>query len=114
MKVRNGFVSNSSSSCFVCNTEMSTEEMSEKLHALYDFWVAWDGDTESWYGNSFESMFDEPYEMSKEQAEEMNEGWGSNIKEGDKIIDSASDNSIPWGLMDLIENKFEARRIHLG
>ncbi len=42
MKIRSGFVSNSSSSSFIVNTEHSIEEVKNLLTILLDFYKQWD------------------------------------------------------------------------
>lgn len=36
------------------------------------------------------------------------------VNDGDILIDSVGDNSIPWGLMDSLENLGAFRRYHIG
>jgi len=40
--------------------------------------------------------------------------WGYIVKKGDIIVYSASDNSIPWEVMNIVEDMLNANRIHLG
>jgi hypothetical protein len=41
-------------------------------------------------------------------------GYGLEIKKGDIILESASDNSVPWALMESIETTLHATRRHIG
>ena len=40
--------------------------------------------------------------------------YGIKVKEGDILLESASDNSVPYEIWDRIENILNARRYHLG
>jgi hypothetical protein len=40
--------------------------------------------------------------------------WGFSVKAGDILLRSESDNSIPYGLFDIIKKTFNAERRHLG
>jgi len=111
MKKRMGFVSNSSSSSFICDTKMSPEAAKEKLVMMLDFYNEFND-----YDLVFESVFDEPFIATKEYAESS---WAEYYKdiakaEGKLIIEGASDNSIPYDLFDMIKSKFNATRCHLG
>ena len=112
MKTRLCFVSNCSSSSFVCTSEHTKEEVTKWLEFLTDFWTEW-----SMLNVDFLDMFELPFEATKSYIREMNNDWGplyQPIQEGQIIIESYRDNSIPYELFDLIERKFEAFRIHRG
>jgi len=111
MKKRMGFVSNSSSSSFICDTKMSSEEAKDKLVILLDFYNEFNDED-----LCFESVFDEPFIATKEYAESGLAKYHSGIAtaEGKLVIESATDNSIPYSLFDMIESKFNATRCHLG
>ena len=113
MKIRNGFVSNSSSESFLCRTNYTVEETKNILQKMLDFY------NEIFKIElTFEDVFVMPYISTKEYLEDMKD-YDSylNFKENDVgrvVIDSMSDNSIPYPLFDMIEEKFDAERIHLG
>ena len=113
MKVRTGFVSNSSSSSFVCQTDMSMLLIERTMHKLIDLY-------EDAVGVCSEEKLFEVIEGSKAY-DEMLKDWdyldcygvdGTTV--GKIIIESASDNSIPYELFDLIKTIFKAERLHLG
>jgi hypothetical protein len=112
MKIRSGFVSNSSSSSFVCKTKMTVEEVEESLHQLLDFYNEFCG-----LNLEFDEVFKKPFFPDKNFVKEMNEGWShlyNKYSEDKMVIESTDDNSIPYVLFDLIEEKFDAGRNHLG
>lgn len=111
MKIRNGFVSNSSSSSFICKTDLSVTEVSEKLHKIHQLYCEIYDDE-----SSFTDCYEEPLYLTDAEKKEYFKYWTTHyeIPEGNIIINSASDNSIPFDLFDMIENAFNARRIHLG
>ncbi len=110
MKLRVGFVSNSSSASFICDVTMSAEEVETKLRKILE------GYNQMMEENHvFENVFRAPYVAGKI----VHEGWEDsypefNDCEGKIIIDSADDNSIPYPLFDIIESKFNAVHCHLG
>lgn len=110
MKIRTGFVSNSSSSSFICNTKMTVEEVTESLQIMLDFY------------NKINDM-NLPFDCVFEPPFIADETYGNNWKyhypemsraSGKVIIHSDSDNTIPYELFEFIESKFDARRFHLG
>ena len=111
MKIRSGFVSNSSSSSFICDTHMSPGEVEYKLRELLDFYNKM---FERCF--EFEEVFEEPFRddtgIWKKEIEDYIAG--SIETKGKIIINSRSDNSIPWEIVDFIENLFNGYRIHLG
>ena len=124
MKIRNGFVSNSSSSSFICRKKMTLSQAEDKLRMIIDLF-------ESEY--EFEKVFAQPYKGSKKYNEEL-KLWDYLGKEdrndkfdilnpnrtqvkttiGRIIIDSADDNSIPYEMFETIEAVFDAIRLHMG
>jgi hypothetical protein len=124
MKIRTGFVSNSSTSSFVCDTEMSLSEIKLKLKMIVDFARNMDLISPQSF---FKDIFKKPFIADKKYAKNISHYIEvykdnslidiSNKKEdifGKIIIESASDNTIPYELFDLIEFIFKGERIHLG
>jgi len=110
MKLRNGFVSNSSSSCFVCNTDMTVEQVKDKLADLLEVHNEYTSDC-----LQFDNVFLDPFIADKNFCEEdWRSDYGLGNAEGKILIVSTSDNSIPYEMFDYIESKFDARRIHCG
>lgn len=109
MKIRSGFVSNSSSSSFVLDTKLSLEEITVKLHMLLDFYNDFfDQELE------FDEVFRKPFIANKVYSTQMKESWGYTCEVGKKVIESAWDNSIPYALFEMIREKFDGYRNHLG
>ena len=115
MKIRLGFVSNSSSEAFICGTwgdcKYSIEETIKILQKMLNFY----NDLEE-KNLSFETVFETPRMGDKEDEKLLVNGWDvSEWKIKDKmIIYSQDDNSIPFMLFEMISQKFNAERIHLG
>ena len=123
MKIRNGFVSNSSSSCFVCNPMGGLEdyakdyenytagEATEILQKMLDF-----------YNDILDENleFDEAFEVKIAEEEdikflkEWDDNWVRERVEGKLLIYSACENTIPYELFEFISAKFHAWREHLG
>ena len=120
MKIRNGFVSNSSSSCFICNyygdsKDYTVEKATAILQEMVDFHniTMKEGD----FKQDFNDMFGDIY-IGEKGFKGCLQGWEDyyNIDDtdGKLIISSACDNSIPCYMQELIEEKFNAKRLHLG
>lgn len=115
MKIRSGFVSNSSSSSFVCRTDNSVEDVEAELAALLQFYNAWMEEDEE-----YNEVFGEVVSMKPGFLPYTEQGWGirkweqANIDKSKLVIRSACDNTIPYSLWELIERKYNAFRIHRG
>jgi hypothetical protein len=113
MKIRSGFVSNSSSSSFICSTKMNLDQVRNKLNIMVEMYNRLFDAQET-----FDSMFEDPYVISRINIEGYKKTisyfGGGRVAIGDTIINSTDDNSIPWMLHTAIEDLFHANRIHLG
>lgn len=114
MKVRIGFISNSSASCFICATygthKYTRKETVAILQKMLDFYNDLEGEN-----LSFKKVFMFPKKATQKDIDLLSD-WAieeSRVK-GKTLIYSRQDNSIPWMLFGLIEDKFVAERIHLG
>jgi len=115
MKTRLGFVSNSSSSSFICNTLIDIIGVRNLLQAMLDLYNQATKKDFDQRVRSFNDVFDEPY-IAREIP---HQGWISYYPQladsiGKVIIDSASDDSIPYCLEEMISEVFDATRLHLG
>ncbi len=110
MKIRIGLVSNSSSSSFVCNTKLTLREVRQRLIELVSFYDLFCDKDIGYY-----EMFIDPYIADLTYISSIKDYTDSIYGIlGSVIIDSTSDNTIPYILFDLIEAAFDAHRIHLG
>ena len=123
MKIRNGFVSNSSSSCFICDShygkKYTPEQAKEILIEMTDAYNT----IFSLYNNEFEKVrydevFEDPRYVNQSDIDMLRQ-FHRDVKEDsidkDLVIYSVSDNTIPRALFDMIEEKFHCwDRIHLG
>jgi hypothetical protein len=114
MKRRTGFISNSSTSCFICAVygehKYNRKETVAILQKMLDFYNDLEGEN-----ISFKKAFMFPKKATKEDVDLL-KNWDIDKSrvEGQTLIYSRDDNSIPWMLFGLIEAKFNAERIHLG
>lgn len=106
MKTRNGFVSNSSTSSFVCNVKMTSDELEEKLRLLVKFYNEFTGQE-----RVFEDMFEPPFVGSKETVEYL--GFDEDKCLGKLIVMGVGDNSVPYELHEFIEEALNAVRYHI-
>ena len=84
-------ITNSSSEIFVCNTDKSIEAVKSILKELL-----------------------EVYNKGTERDLEFNDCFYIENNDGEVVIGSVYDNSIPYSLFDIIEDFFSADRSHLG
>ena len=111
MKIRLGFVSNSSSEAFICRSGYSVEETKAILQKMLTF-----------HNEMFDSNldFDDAFEYPRIVTEEdikLLEDYGNRLDKTDKesvFILSKGDNTIPYSMLDMISRKFDAYRTHLG
>ena len=121
MKLRFGFVSNSSTSSFVCRTKLSIPEIKKKLELMLDTYAKlMDVPEEELSRYKYEYVFQEPREGS-EADDRMYAGYDGlsdiypdETSVGKIIIEGSADNAVPYPLFEWIENIFQGNRIHLG
>lgn len=129
MKIRTGFVSNSSSSSFICNAfdyegyepkELTVEIVISKLKTMIEMYNKME-DTNLSYEDAIGSVG-----LGDEEIASYLKGYGQHgYSIGDRdwtlddiknkiVIMSAGDNAIPYELFELIKSSFDAERVHLG
>lgn len=110
MKIRSKFVSNSSSSSFICGEEITLEQATETMKKLVEF------------AKTFDISFsEEDYEIYQ-ASEGFGYGWEDYygqyirkaIEEKRIIIEDECDNAIPYYFYELISGLLKARRLHFG
>lgn len=110
MKIRQGFVSNSSSSSFICNTTFSVEKIQEMLQMLLNVYNECRE-----FPLSYHDVFMDVGIVNKDYLPHWQNQYSKIRKSlGCKYIQSACDNSIPYGMYEFIEEVFNAERLHLG
>lgn len=125
-------ITNSSTELFICDTSKTLEEVKQIIQDQWNLFVLLQ-----------KNMHDIPYQLSDmkneldvfeilevkqiddtfiEKAKKHKEKWGFDLydgyaielNKGDIWVEGITDNSIPFEFFDIIENTFNARRIHLG
>ena len=94
MKVRGGFVSNSSSSSFLIKTDMSKKEIKELLQNVLDIHNKYIRENKTKL--AYEDVYSELYD----------------IPGGRTVIETNGDNSIPYWISEFLEMKFNVLSIH--
>jgi hypothetical protein len=108
-------ITNSSTELFVCNTNKDIEYIKELLQELLDLY---NKGTDEYL--LYEDVFNDPFIYTKEMFLKVdpeykyNYGYEKEENLGKIIIRGTSDNSIPYGLFDLIEIFFSTDKYHLG
>jgi len=111
-------ITNSSTEVFICDTKKTLVEVKELLQGLLLVYSRGVFDHEDWNGGlDFDTVFN--VRVAGDNIEDTEYSWWEeeykiNYKKGDIIIESASDNSIPYPFFEMIEHIFEAERRHLG
>ena len=119
MKIRIGFVSNSSSEAFICPEDMnlSLEQVREILMEMVNAYNKIYGmhNNEEIEEISFDETFDGPKMIDSKDIKLFKDFdyWATPTSK-QMVIYSFEDNSIPYGIMEMIESRFNADRIHLG
>lgn len=115
MKLRTGFVANSSSEAFICNTKLDIGTIKRKLEELLSVYTN-SGEYEKHDEKpEYDDVFGEIYIGGKSDNENFSYFHGGTLDiDGKIIIPSASDNSIPYNMFSMIEHMFNAERVHLG
>ena len=111
MKIRSGYVSNSSTSSFICETDLDPIQVKAKLIDLLEMYNDFMGEE-----LFFDAVFEDPFIADSSYCEG---GWADYYKavkaaKGKVIIHSACDNTIPDELWEFIIRKFNATRCHFG
>ena len=124
MKIRLGFVSNSSSEAFICVTNKDPKVISQELRDLLAVYNRMTGQSYRFSGVFKEPDKSENIPLGVIQAyvsdHKQNPPLFTNLKDdwndlrGKIIIESAEDNSIPYALFEIIEEAYNATRLHLG
>jgi hypothetical protein len=124
MKIRNAFVSNSSSESFICKRRYNLEEVEAKLRKIIDMYneiMPTDDSTSGISRKCYDDVFRNPIEMRgseiHKELEVLTDPYYKKEFQSNEtyiVIDSAYDNSIPYVLYDLIEEAFDAVRLHQG
>jgi len=117
MKVRRGFVSNSSSSSFLIRTTDSIAEVRQFLENCIKF-----GNDNGLTDNdscSYDLFFEEPVDIKcdidfVEDIKYYLKEYDVNIEDYDIAVNSAGDNSIPYWMWEISRAKYCCRRVHLG
>lgn len=135
MKIRIGFVANSSSSSFICNNnaKFSIGDVKNILVNIFELYKIVVTAKRLDFSETFEEMFEEPFIVGNETCDYVKHIWSwkkadkdcfgcdpfygiKNKKDliGKLIINSAGDNAIPCEFFEFIEYVFDGKRVHLG
>ena len=107
-------ITNSSTELFVCDTDKSIETVETILREKLKQFSALT-DREYVYEECFDPVFIYTQEMAdKAIADEYAWGYEGQATVGKIIIESASDNTIPYDLWDRINDLFDGQNHHLG
>lgn len=107
-------ITNSSTELFVCDTDKSIETVETILREKLKQYSAL-ADREYVYEECFDPVFIYTQEMAdKAAADEYSWGYEGQATVGKIIIESASDNTIPYDLWDRINDLFDGQNHHLG
>ena len=112
MKARMAHVSNSSTDSFICRAEYTVYHATQILTEMLDYYNKL-FNTEL----KFENVFKNP-RLGTEKCYIDHSDFSDCLQReeiiGKLIIQGKEDNSIPYALFELISQKFNANRIHMG
>lgn len=116
MKIRSGFVSNSSSSSFVFNSPLSTEEIENALKASIIICNKLGGTNIDCNDCFYITEVDDKLLEDIVEWRQKPEFWqGELFTKESRVIHSVRDNSIPYATQELILNTFsDVKRFHWG
>jgi hypothetical protein len=109
-------ITNSSSELFICAGNQTIQVIEDVLIELAKEYNKlskdkWDKNVPEDKEMFFKYIISRP---TTAKFDEIDGYFDYEIKKGDIIIYSHGDNSIPWRLMEMIENKLNATQVHLG
>lgn len=109
MKIRDGFVSNSSCSSFLVKDNRSEREVKEIMGKIVDAWNTVSENEQKCYDHDWEVVT-----LSAEDVKDIKDYYGVDCHENQIMIKSASDNSIPYGIVSLLEHVRWLKYFHRG
>ena len=120
MKIRSGFVSNSSTSSFICGPGVTVEKAAKAMKKIEELSI----DLGKITGHN-EVLSQRDYTIFIAKEDYLNRSYledrtpeGDYIREarGEErvVVQETKDNAIPYGLNELIEEYLDAYRIYLG
>lgn len=120
MKVRHGFVSNSSSGSFIFPKSVSCEDVEKNLNMIIEF----ANKIEQTDKYTFESFFGCAYDLDENDIRRISSDLPESEEIGKKglvekyagrcMVGTAHDNSVPYWIHNLLCDKFGALYIHYG
>jgi len=110
-------ITNSSSELFVMKDKKDIDVLTEALREVWDGFKKGKGENE-WYKGELEDIMTIHIatEGDVKHWKKLEKDWDYqfDVKAGDILIESTSDNTIPYGIQVMIESDFNANRFHLG
>jgi len=110
MKIREGFVSNSSTSSFICGPDVTVKQAIEVMNKIVEV------------ANTFDIKFSSDeynvFQADKGFGHGWDEYYGKQIKQAIEekrtVVEDMMSNDIPYTFHDLIERALKATRLHFG
>ena len=109
-------ITNSSSEIFVLDTDKSIDTIKEILQYFHEVIMSASSDHDKEYYGTLEDCIDifVANKGTVKEYEDYKEYYNVSVKEGDLVIESTQDNSIPCTIADFIEDKFNAKCWYIG